>query len=157
MLRRALLCLSLAILPLGLPGVALAVQPDEMLKDPVLEHRAREISSELRCLVCRNESIDDSDAALAHDLRVLVRQRLVAGDTDAQVIKYMTDRYGEYVLLRPEFNGSNLILWGAGPVLLLFGLGMGVAYARRHRGKDDVPPEALSAEEAERLKTLIGS
>src|SRR3954451_12677102 len=90
---------------------AFAVQPDEVLKDPALEKRAREISSGLRCLVCQNQSIDDSDAQLAKDLRLLVRERLVAGDTDGQVRDFLVQRYGEFVLLRPTFRGRTLVLW----------------------------------------------
>ncbi|MEO0774746.1 MAG: cytochrome c-type biogenesis protein, partial [Pseudomonadota bacterium] len=107
-----------------------AVQPDEVLDDPVLEDRARALSEELRCLVCRNESIDESNAPLARDLRLLVRERLVAGDSDADVMAFVTDRYGEYVLLKPTLTGSNLILWLAGPAMLLLGLGLGVGYLR---------------------------
>src|ERR671913_2033066 len=99
-------------------SAALAVQPDEVLKDPVLEHRAREISAGLRCLVCQNQSIDDSDAPLAKDLRVLVRDRLKAGDTDREVQSYVVQRYGEFVLLRPVFGAHTLLLWLT-PVLML--------------------------------------
>ncbi|MGL6211667.1 MAG: cytochrome c-type biogenesis protein [Paracoccaceae bacterium] len=110
---------------------ALAVQPDEVLPDAELEARARALSHDLRCLVCRNESIDDSNAELARDLRLLVRERLVAGDTDDEVIAYIVARYGEYVLLRPTTGGANLILWLAGPMLLLAGLGLAAMTLRR--------------------------
>lgn len=103
---------------------AYAVQPDEMLKDPVLEARARTLGEGLRCLVCQNQSIDDSDADLAHDLRVIVRQRLQAGDSDDQVKQFLVDRYGDYILLKPPFKSATLVLW-LGPLLLLavsFGL-----------------------------------
>ena len=103
---------------LGLPHPAFAVQPGEVLADPALEARARALSAELRCMVCQNQSIDDSDAELAHDLRVLVRERLTAGDSDAEVIDYVVSRYGEFVLLKPRFSLRNALLWGA-PVLLL--------------------------------------
>ena len=109
-MRRLALILALVLAPLAVQ----AVQPDEMLQDPALEARARTISAGLRCLVCRNESIDDSDASLAHDLRVLVRQRLTAGDSDAQVVQYLVSRYGEFVLLKPTTGGANLILWLSG-------------------------------------------
>ena len=129
---------------------ALAVQPDEVLDDPALEARAREISSGLRCLVCRNESIDESNAGLARDLRLLVRERLVEGDSDAQVVDYIVARFGEYVLLEPRRDGSNLILWLAGPALLLGGLAVSGSYLRRQR------PEALSDGLSEAEKTRLG-
>lgn len=132
-----------------------AVQPDEVLEDPALEARARELSKGLRCLVCRNESIDDSNADLARDLRMLVRERLVAGDSDEQAVAYLVDRYGEYVLLNPTTGGSNWILWGAGPgMLIIAGLG-GLAYLRR-RSRALAPGEAaLSEDEAARLKEIM--
>src|SRR5689334_25305690 len=99
-------------------GAALAVTPDEMLKDPALEARARNLSEELRCMVCQNQSIDDSEAPLAHDLRVLVRQRLEAGDSDRQVLDYLVARYGDFVLLRPPFKPETLLLWGLPPLAL---------------------------------------
>jgi cytochrome c-type biogenesis protein CcmH len=134
---------------------AAAVQPDEVLDDPVLEERARDISGGLRCIVCRNESIDESNAELARDLRLLVRERLVAGDTDAEVVSYVVDRYGEFVLLRPPMTGSTIALWLAAPVLLLLGLGLSVAYVRR-RARASAPTEAdLSAEESARLEEIL--
>lgn len=134
---------------------ALAVQPDEVLDDPVLELRAREISSGLRCLVCRNESIDESNAELARDLRLLVRERLVAGDTDAETVDHIVARYGEYVLLRPTFDGSTIVLWLAGPMLLLLGLGLSAGYVRG-RARAVSPTEAgLSAEEQARLDAIL--
>jgi cytochrome c-type biogenesis protein CcmH len=139
-----------------LAGPVFAVQPDEVLDDPALEERARDISRELRCLVCRNESIDDSNAELARDLRLLVRERLVAGDTDEETLSYIVDRYGEYVLLSPRATGANLVLYAAGPLMLLAGLGLGVAYLRRRRRATEAPAEALSAEEEARLKEILG-
>ncbi|MEM7732006.1 MAG: cytochrome c-type biogenesis protein [Pseudomonadota bacterium] len=130
-----------------------AVQPDEVLDDPVLEERARALSEELRCLVCRNESIDESNAPLARDLRLLVRERLVAGDSDAQVMDFVVDRYGEYVLLKPMLTGSNLILWLAGPAMLLLGLTLGVGYLRA-RARGEVVTD-LSDEEQARLKEIL--
>jgi cytochrome c-type biogenesis protein CcmH len=129
------------------------MRPDEMLSDPKLEHRAREIDKELRCLVCQNESIDDSDADLAHDLRVLVRQRLLAGDSNDQVKQYIVARYGKYVLLKPPFDAETYLLW-LGPLLLLVCAG-GVAaiYVRRTMAQGTVPP--LSTDEARRLATLL--
>ena len=149
---RALLCLSL--LAVALP--AQAVQPDEILEDPALEERARDISTGLRCLVCRNENIDDSNADLARDLRLLVRERLVAGDSDEEVVDFIVARYGEYVLLQPRAGGSNLVLWLAGPAMLLLGVGIGLGYIRR-RGRARAAGEAdtLSAEEEARLKEIL--
>lgn len=141
------------VLWLVLAGAAFAVQPDEILKDPALEERARELSKGLRCLVCRNESIDESNAELARDLRVLVRERLVAGDSDAEVIDYVVARYGEYVLLKPRATGSNLILYVAGPALLLAALGIAVAYVRRRRSAPE--STGLSEEERARLAELL--
>lgn len=134
-------------------GQALAVRPDEMLTDPRLESRARSIGKELRCLVCQNESIDDSDADLAHDLRVLVRQRLVAGDSDDQVKQYVVSRYGTYVLLKPPFDTETYLLW-FGPLILLLGAaGTAAFYLRRYRTAGETPP--LSAEENQRLAALL--
>ena len=149
---RALLCLSL--LSLALP--AQAVQPDEILQDPALEERARDISTGLRCLVCRNENIDDSNADLARDLRLLVRERLVAGDSDEEVVDFIVARYGEYVLLQPRAGGSNLVLWLAGPAMLLLGVGIGLGYIRRRgRARAMGEAETLSAEEEARLKEIL--
>lgn len=144
----ALLLVALSALP------ALAVRPDEMLKDPALEARAREISQGLRCLVCQNQSIEDSDADLAHDLRVIVRERLTAGDTDKEAVDYIVARYGEYVLLNPVMAPHTLLLWFAAPVVLLVG-GAGIAFAiRRKRRVATVAPAALTAEEQAALEEL---
>jgi cytochrome c-type biogenesis protein CcmH len=132
-------------------GAAFALQPDEVLKDPALESRAREISAELRCLVCQNQSIDDSDAQLARDLRLLVRERLVAGDTDEEVRDYLVQRYGEFVLLKPTFRAHNLLLWLT-PVLVL-ALGALGAYAASRRRPQ--PPAALDDEERKALDALL--
>ena len=146
---RALLAI-LAVLLLSLP--ALAVRPDEMLSDPALEARAKTISEGLRCLVCQNQSIEDSDADLAHDLRVIVRERLTAGDTDRQAIDYIVARYGEYVLLNPVLAPHTLLLWIAAPgVLLIGGAVVLIAARRKRRIATDVP---LSAEEAAALREL---
>lgn len=132
-----------------------AVQPDEVLDDPVLEERARGISSGLRCLVCRNESIDESNADLARDLRLLVRERLVEGDTDDETTAYIVARYGEYVLLRPTFDGSSIALWLAGPLLLLAGLGLSLTYVRA-RSVAAAPAEvALNEAEQARLDAIL--
>ena len=129
--RRLRLCtLLLALLPLlASPRPVLAVEPGEMLKDPALETRARALSKELRCLVCQNQSIDDSEAPLAHDLRVLVRERLQAGDSDPQVVDFLVARYGEFVLLNPRLSWRTAVLWGLPPAVLL--LGMLALYRRR--------------------------
>ena len=140
----------LAALLLAAP--AWAVQPDEVLDDPALERRARDLSAGLRCLVCRNESIDESNAGLARDMRLLVRERLVAGDSDADVIAYLVDRFGEYVLLEPTRDGANLILWGAPLALLLLGGAGAAAYVLRRPAAEDV---GLSAEEEARLAALM--
>ncbi|MFV0244663.1 MAG: cytochrome c-type biogenesis protein CcmH [Qingshengfaniella sp.] len=150
-MRPVLLALMLCLAPLP----ALAVQPDEVLADPVLETRAREISQGLRCLVCRNENIDESNAGLARDLRLLVRERLLAGDDNDQVVDYIVDRYGEYVLLRPMATGSSLILWVAGPAMLIVALGVGLVYIRRRQGGRDEGAAPLSAEEARRLDDIL--
>ena len=135
-----------------------AVNPDEMLDDPVLEARAREISKGLRCLVCQNQSIDDSDADLARDLRVLVRERLTAGDGDGQVIDYVVSRYGDFVLMRPPFKASTYALW-LGPALI-GGLGVlaVVAFYRRRRAagaRRGTAPPPLTEDEKRRLETLL--
>ena len=115
-------------------GSALALSPDEILADPVLEQRARDISAGLRCLVCQNQSIDDSDADLAKDLRVLVRERLVAGDSDEAVRQYLVDRYGEFVLYKPEVSGSTWLLWFGPLVLLLAGAAVIFRLVRKRSG-----------------------
>lgn len=135
---------------------ALAVEPTEILPDPQQEARAREISKGLRCLVCRNESIDDSNASLAKDLRLLVRERITAGDSDDEVLAYVVDRYGEYVLLKPTATGSNLVLYVAGPAMLALGLLVAGFYIRSRRGREAPGAAALSAEEQARLKQIMG-
>ena len=132
---------------------AFAVHPDEMLADPVLEARAREVGQELRCLVCRNQSIDDSDADLAHDLRVLVRQRITAGDSNAEVIAYIRSRYGDYVLLRPPLDAATLLLWAGPPLVLLLGA---IGLWRFYRRRDQPRISALSSEEEKRLSRVLG-
>jgi Uncharacterized protein involved in biosynthesis of c-type cytochromes len=130
---------------------AFAVLPDERLADPALEARARALSAELRCMVCQNQSIDDSDAELAHDLRVLVRSRIAAGDTDSEVIDYVVSRYGEFVLLKPRFSVRNALLWSA-PVLILAAGAAGALVALRRRRIATVP---LSADEEAKLAELL--
>jgi len=131
-----------------------AVQPDEMLRDPTLEARARNLSQQLRCMVCQNESIDDSDAPLAHDLRVLVRERLQAGDSDAQVLDFLVARYGEFVLLKPRLSWRTAALWGLPPGLLLTGIALLVVAANRRRGRPDTASNLTAAEQA-RLKKIL--
>lgn len=130
-----------------------AVQPSEMLADPALEARARALSRGLRCLVCRTENIDDSDAQLAKDLRILVRERIMAGDTDAEAVAYLVDRYGEYVLLNPPATGVNLVLWFAGPAMLL--VGVGIAFLTFRRRATAVAAQGLSEDENRRLAELM--
>ena len=127
---------------LALSGPALAVEPDEVLKDPALEQRARAISAGLRCLVCQNQSIDDSDAPLAKDLRVLVRERLQSGDTDQQVRDHVVQRYGEFVLLRPVFAPHTVLLWLTPVLVLALGLSGILAAARRRRAAGPAPLDA---------------
>ena len=143
------------ILALVLAVPAFAVQPDEILDDPALEERARDLSKGLRCLVCRNESIDESNADLARDLRLLVRERLVAGDTDAEVIDFVVDRYGEYVLLRPRASGSTLLLWAAGPIMLLLAAAVGYGYLRNRATARAEAEADLSPEEKARLARIL--
>lgn len=145
-----LLVLSVSLtLPVG------AVQPDEVLDDSALEQRARALSKGLRCLVCRNESIDESNAALARDLRILVRERLVAGDSDKEAIDFIVDRYGEYVLLNPTVTGANWILWAAGPAMLLLAAGVGFGYLRTRSRQTATAEAALSVDEQERLRKIL--
>jgi cytochrome c-type biogenesis protein CcmH len=152
MLRRAsALAVMFAVL---LAGVAYAVDPDERLADPALEARARAISAELRCLVCQNQSIDDSNAPLARDLRLLVRERLSAGSTDAQVMRYIVDRYGEFVLLRPPFGLHTAILW-LGPLALLAGVAFMLLQRARNRPATAAATRPLTADEQRRLDDLL--
>jgi cytochrome c-type biogenesis protein CcmH len=131
---------------------AFAVQPDEMLSDPALEARARSLSRTLRCMVCQNESIDDSNAPLAKDLRILVRERIKAGDSDAEVREFLVARYGEFVLLSPRLRSNTLLLWGI-PALVFLGGGAALAYSMSRRRR--VAPKALSADEQKKLDKLL--
>jgi len=141
------------LLILMLASPALAVEPSEMLDDPVLEARARVISKGLRCVVCQNENIDDSNAGIAADLRVLLRERLTSGDSDEEAVQFIVDRYGEYVLLKPTFFGTNMILWLAGPLLLLAG-GIGAFAFIKGRGRQ-APVEGLDEDEQKKLASLL--
>jgi cytochrome c-type biogenesis protein CcmH len=152
MIRRLALAVAVAA---GLAGPAAhAVEPAERLADPALEARARALSQELRCLVCQNQSIDESNADLAHDLRVLLRQRLVAGDTDRQVLDYVVARYGVFVLLDPPFAPATYLLWLTPPALVLVAGVFLVLRARRRRPDPELP--ALSEEERDRAALLLG-
>ncbi|MBU1836494.1 MAG: cytochrome c-type biogenesis protein CcmH [Alphaproteobacteria bacterium] len=129
-----------------LAGPVFAVQPSEILSDPALESRAREISAGLRCPVCQNESIDESNAPISHELRVLLRERLVAGDTDEQVVNFLVARFGEFILLNPDRQGANLILWAAAPAMLLIALLVGWLTIRRRAPAEQQLTEAEQAE-----------
>ncbi len=139
-------------------GAALAAtSPDELLEDPEMERRARGLSKELRCLVCQNQSIDDSDADLARDLRALVRERLLEGDTDEEIIDFVTQRYGDFVLLRPPMKPTTWILWYGPPVLFLIAGVCLVLYVRRRRHAPiSAPVDDLSEEEQAKLEKLLG-
>ena len=144
------LAIGLTALPAG------AVAPDEILDDPVLEQRARDLSANLRCMVCQNQSIDDSDAPLAKDLRVLVRERLVAGDANAEVIDYLVARYGEFVLLKPRFSWNTILLWAVAPLGLLLGaIVLLVAARRRTRTLATTRTTSLSDEEQAKLDRIL--
>jgi cytochrome c-type biogenesis protein CcmH len=151
MRRHAAIFFAAAILFAGAP--AFAVQPDEVLADPALEQRARDLSAQLRCMVCQNQSIDDSDAELARDLRLLVRERLVAGDSDEEVLAYLVDRYGEFVLLRPAVSARNALLWATPALVLALGAAGVVLFMRRRKTVASDAP--LSKEEAARLAEIL--
>jgi cytochrome c-type biogenesis protein CcmH len=143
---------ALVLVLLAFP--AIAVEPDEILDDPVLETRAREISKNLRCLVCQNQSIDDSNAELARDLRVLVRERLLAGDSDTSVVDYVVSRYGDFVLLKPPFKGTTYVLWIGPAAIAIAGILAFILFFRRRQGAVETPVP-LSAEEKTRLEALM--
>jgi len=152
-----LLCLiavaiGIVITP-GLGPPAWAVEPDEILADAALEARARSLSAELRCLVCQNQSIDESNAPLARDLRILVRERLTAGESDSQIMDFIVERYGEFVLLRPRFSGATLLLW-LSPLLILVA-GIFLARSAMHRSAAAAAPEKLSTDDQARLANLL--
>ncbi len=154
--RRTVCTVLLALLPLLVtPRTALAVEPGEMLKDATLEGRARALSKELRCLVCQNQSIDDSEAPLAHDLRVLVRERLQAGDSDAQVVDFLVARYGEFVLLNPRLSWHTAVLWGLPPAVLLLGMVAVVILVGRRRTMPAAETPNLNPAEEARLLDLL--
>jgi cytochrome c-type biogenesis protein CcmH len=143
------------VLALAAASPAFAVQPDEILPDPILEARARALSQELRCLVCQNQSIDDSEAPLARDLRLLLRERLKGGDSDRQVLDYLVARYGEFVLLKPPLGWHTVVLWLGPPGLLIAGVAALVALARRRSGMAKESRDALTPAEEARLAELV--
>ena len=136
-------------------GPALAVMPDEVLKDPVLEARARHLSQDLRCLVCQNQSIDDSSAPLARDLRIIVRERLTKGDSDEQVVSFLVARYGNYVLLKPPFQSDTMLLWFGPAVFLLIGASVLVFYFRARKTPDVAANAPLTEDERLQLDKLV--
>jgi cytochrome c-type biogenesis protein CcmH len=148
------LAMVILLFALTSTGASLAVQPDEMLKDPALEARARSLSGELRCLVCQNQSIDDSEAPLARDLRLLVRERLTQGDSDKQVLDFLVSRYGQFVLLRPRLELETVLLWGLPPAALIAGA-IGLFATLRRRNKVVVESAPLSDDEQQRLSALV--
>ena len=137
------------------PLMSFGVEPSEVLDDPILEERARDISKDLRCLVCQNESIDDSEAILAKDLRVLVRERLLAGDSNDQVLQFIVDRYGEFALLRPKSNGSNLILWFSGPVMFLIALIISFVFIKSNINSNRASFKSLTNDEKSELNKIV--
>ncbi|HEY3918201.1 MAG TPA: cytochrome c-type biogenesis protein [Stellaceae bacterium] len=145
--------LALTLLLILLAPAAFAVEPSERLADPALEARARALSEELRCLVCQNETIDESSAPLAHDLRVLLRQRIAAGDSDAQAVKFLTDRYGDFVLLKPPVEPATYVLWFGPIAVLLLAAGGALIYLRRRKAA--APAAPLSAAEQRRIERLL--
>ncbi len=153
MMMRKQLIFALLLIGAMQPLPALAVRPDEILSDPVLEARARALSGELRCMVCQNESIDESDAPLAHDLRVLVREHLQAGESDAAIRHYLVSRYGDFILLKPPFKPETFLLWTT-PLLVLLAGGAGIIITMRRRSQAQAAP-VLNAEEQARLADLL--
>ncbi|MCZ7854582.1 cytochrome c-type biogenesis protein [Agrobacterium salinitolerans] len=152
-MREVVAGLTLLLVLMVTSWPAFAFNPDEVLKDPVLEQRARNLTSQLRCMVCQNQSIDDSNAELARDLRVLVRDRLVEGDSDKAVIDYVVSRYGEFVLLKPRLSLRTVLLWGAPIGLTLAGIFAVFVFSRRRATQEQ--PQKLSADEEERIRNLI--
>src|SRR5580704_14889654 len=145
---------ALALAALGAVATAHAVQPDEMLPDPKLETRARDLSAGLRCMVCQNQSIDDSDATLAHDIRVLIRERLAKGESDEAIKAFLVSRYGDFILLKPPLKVNTLLLWGGPPLILLLGAASLLAGVRRRAGSN-LSPSPLTAAEERRVAALL--
>jgi len=154
-MRRILILLSFAIAMIAAP-LAHAVQPDEIMSDPAKEARARDLSRELRCMVCQNQSIDDSEAPLARDLRLLVRERIAAGDSDGQVIDFLVARYGQFVLLKPRFERETLVLWLLTPLVLIGG-GLALWLQARRRGRRNSEGAGLTADEEARITALMST
>lgn len=158
MIRKTLLgALALAV---WLPVAALAVEPDEILTDPALEARAREVGKQLRCVVCQNQSIDDSNAELARDMRVLVRERILKGDSDREILDYMVSRYGDFVLLDPPFKGTTYVLWFGPAAIAVLGVAALAGFYRRRKATagEDLPPDEpppLTEAEKKRLAKLL--
>ncbi|MBR1087243.1 cytochrome c-type biogenesis protein CcmH [Bradyrhizobium manausense] len=152
---RRMMSALVALMLLAVPAVH-AVQPDEIMSDPVKEARARDLSRELRCMVCQNQSIDDSDAPLARDLRLLVRERIAAGDSNSQVLDFLVARYGEFVLLKPRFERQTMLLWLLAPLLLVAG-GFALWWQNRRRAHDgaDAPTPPLTPDEEAKLAALM--
>jgi cytochrome c-type biogenesis protein CcmH len=152
---KRILAFAFAVAVMMGSSAAYAVQPDEIMADPVKEARARDLSRELRCMVCQNQSIDDSEAPLAHDLRVLVRERLQAGDSDAQVVDFLVARYGEFVLLNPRLSWRTAVLWGLPPAVLLLGMLALIVVVRRRSMTPAAEMANLTAAEEARLSDLL--
>ena len=158
MMRKLIAISAVLLLAAFAAPAAYAVQPDEIMSDPAKEARARDLSRELRCMVCQNQSIDDSDAPLARDLRLLVRERIASGDSDSQVIDFLVARYGEFVLLKPRFTPHTLLLWLL-PPLALIGGGLALWFYSRRRSKagSATDPSHLTEEEEARLERLLAA
>ena len=150
-MRAIALALALALSTIA---PARAVQPDEMLADPNLEARARTLSAELRCMVCQNQSIDDSDAPLAHDIRLLIRERLTKGESNDAIKLFLVSRYGDFILLKPPLKGATVLLWGAAPFILIAGAAFLIAATRR-RGRTPLAPAPLTSAEEQRVAALL--
>ena len=146
---------ALLVVMFGLSGTGVAVEPDEILSDPALEARARSLSTELRCMVCQNQSIDDSDAPLARDLRILLRERLSAGESDADVIDFLVDRYGEFILLKPRFGMNTALLWLVPPTVLVIGGLVAILLFRRRRPLGEARP--LDEAEKRMLESILST
>ena len=158
-MKKLLLAFVFLLVTLSFHGQSRAVEPDEILSDPALEQRAREVSKQLRCVVCQNQSIDDSNADLARDMRLLVRDRMIAGDSNQDVLDYMVNRYGDYVLLEPPLKASTALLWYGPFILIILGF-LAVVFYYRKQSQGSLTPDSkalseLSSEEREKLKSVL--